>query len=79
MNDKTKATTTNAAALAAASAAAVEPVPPRLGATIVVQAAPGRDLTNNETGLPFVPGEDTPVTVTVTTLRRLADGDLMAV
>ena len=44
---------------------------------IHVRVAEGHSLINNETGLDFEPGVDTLQTVTVTTLRRLADGDLV--
>lgn len=53
--------------------------PPRLGELIHVQVAEGLSLVNNETGQDFAPGVATQQTVTVTTLRRLADGDLMRV
>jgi len=46
---------------------------------IQVQVADGLELINNETGLDFEPGTPTLQTVTVTTLRRLADGDLVRV
>jgi hypothetical protein len=49
--------------------------PPALGTSVNVKVAPGVVLLNNETGAHFVPGVATPVTVTVTVLRRLADGD----
>lgn len=52
---------------------------PRLGEMIHVQVADGMSLVNNETGLDFEPGVATMQTVTVTTLRRLADGDLVRV
>lgn len=53
--------------------------PPRLGELIHVQVPVGLSLINNETGQDFEPGVATPQTVTVTTLRRLADGDLLRV
>jgi len=53
--------------------------PPRLGELIQVQVADGLELVNNETGLDFEPGTPTLQTVTVTTLRRLKDGDLVRV
>jgi hypothetical protein len=61
----------------AASTPAEEQPSPRLGEVIQVQVADGLTLINNENGNDFVPGEATPQTVTVTTLRRLADGDLI--
>lgn len=63
----------------AAITAAEEQPSPRLGEVIQVQVADGLSLTNNETGNDFVPGEATSQTVTVTTLRRLADDDLIRV
>jgi hypothetical protein len=56
-----------------------EPAAPALGATCLVKVAAGVVLMNNETGTHFVPEVDTPVTVTVTLLRRLQDGDLTLV
>lgn len=58
-------------------AAAATQAPPRLGELIHVQVAAGLALVNNETGFDFEPGVSTLQTVTVTTLRRLADGDLV--
>lgn len=52
---------------------------PRLGELIHVQVADGLELINNETGKDFEPGVPTLQTVTVTTLRRLQDGDLVRV
>jgi len=72
---KTDAKTTDAVA----DTATVTPTPPRLGEMIQVQVADGLSLINNETGLDFEPGVPTLQTVTVTTLRRLADGDLVRV
>lgn len=51
--------------------------PPRLGTEITVCVADGLVLVNNETGQDFAPGVPTAQTVTVTTLRRLQDGDLV--
>lgn len=48
----------------------------RLGDLISVKAPEGTVLRNRESGGNFEPGVATPQTVTVTTLRRLADGDL---
>lgn len=48
----------------------------RLGDSISVKVAEGVALINRESGGRFEPGVATPQTVTVTTLRRLADGDL---
>ncbi|HCY15617.1 MAG: hypothetical protein A2Z93_06160 [Curvibacter sp. GWA2_64_110] len=53
--------------------------PPRLGEVIHVRVAEGLSLINNETGQDFEPGVATLQTVTVTTLRRLADGDLVRI
>lgn len=50
---------------------------PALGCLIHVTVAPGAMLRNDETGARFEPGVVTSQTVTVTTLRRLADGDLL--
>lgn len=52
---------------------------PRLGETVLVQAVPGARLINNETGGLIATDRPTPQTVTVTMLRRLADGDLVLV
>ena len=52
---------------------------PPLGQTCVVRVGDGLLLTNTETGAHFAPGEATSQTVTTTTLRRLADGDLVLV
>lgn len=52
---------------------------PALGSTGMVRVAAGVVLVNNETGAHFEPGVDTPVTVTVTLLRRLQDGDVALV
>ena len=65
-------------------AAAIEPgvAPQRtavLGSTCTVRVGDGLLLTNTETGAHFAPGEATSQTVTTTTLRRLADGDLVLV
>lgn len=49
---------------------------PRLGELVHVVVPEGAQLINNETGGFFTPGEPTPQTVTLTTLRRLVDGDL---
>jgi hypothetical protein len=59
------------------SAPAESRQPPRLGEVIHVRVAEGLSLINNETGQDFEPGVATLQTVTVTTLRRLADGDLV--
>ena len=63
----------------APAAPAVPAGPPVLGTQIVVRMPEGGRLINNETGAWFVPGADTPQTVTTTTLRRLADLDLVQV
>ncbi len=52
---------------------------PALGSTCTVRVADGLTLINNETGVPFAPGEPTSQTCTLTLLRRLADGDLVRV
>lgn len=65
---------------ATSSPVAVQPKsPPTLGSTCVVQVADGLTLMNNETGVHFIGGEPTSQTVTLTLLRRLADGDLVLV
>lgn len=77
-------------ATAAPATVAATPVPtrapapaerphPRLGETAQVQAVPGVRLINNETGGLIAHDRPTPQTVTVTLLRRLADGDLVLV
>ena len=77
---KTSPTATPAAAAApAASTAAAPAEPPRLGTQINVKPAAGLQLMNNETGLEFAPDSPTEQTVTITTLKRLADGDLIRV
>lgn len=58
-------------------APAALPALPALGTRVTVRVPDGLHLVNNETGQYFTPGEPTVVTVTVTTLRRLADGDLV--
>lgn len=52
---------------------------PALGATCIVRVGSGVVLMNNDTGGNFTPETDTPVNVTVTTLRRIEDGDLRLV
>lgn len=59
--------------------AAINQETPRLGELIHVQVADGLELINNETGKDFEAGVPTLQTVTVTTLRRLQDGDLVRV
>ena len=71
-----------AAATEAEPAAPASPPPvqaPALGTACTVRVAAGIDLINNDTGTLFVPEQDTPVTCTVTLLRRLRDGDLTLV
>lgn len=51
--------------------------PLQLGQAVVVELAPGMALRNCETGAPFAPGTPTSQRVTVTLLKRLADGDLV--
>lgn len=50
---------------------------PALGSTCSVRVGDGLLLMNLETGAHFAAGEPTSQTVTTTTLRRLADGDLV--
>ena len=69
-------TTADVAAVATSAPAAALPA---LGSTCTVRVADGLLLTNNETGGRFAPGEATSQTVTITTLRRLVDGDLVLV
>ncbi|MNX34290.1 hypothetical protein D3C86_645330 [compost metagenome] len=64
------------AAATSAKAAKAESRPPRLGELVHVVVAEGVLLKNNETGGYFTAGVRTPQAVTVTTLRRLKDGDL---
>lgn len=61
------------------SSAPASRVMPALGSTCNVRVAAGIVLMNNETGIRFEPEKDTPVTVTITLLRRLQDGDLTLV
>lgn len=68
----------------AGAAAAPAPAPkaqamPALGTSCTVRVAAGVVLMNNETGARFEPEVDTPVTVTITLLRRLQDGDVTLV
>lgn len=75
---KTEKTQPAAEAPAPAPAAvAIEPAMPRIGALVFVQPIPGRKVWNTEVGAFFAEGERTPQTVTVTTHRRLLDGDLL--
>ncbi len=48
-----------------------------MGTQVLVRLADGGMLRNNESKGWFEPGTPTPQTVTVTLLRRLADGDLV--
>lgn len=52
-------------------------VRPRIGEMVYVQPVPGRKVINTEVGTFFPEGVATPQLVTVTTLRRLDDGDLI--
>lgn len=52
---------------------------PALGSTCSVRVAAGVVLRNNDTGALFEPEVDTPVTTTVTLLRRIQDGDVTLV
>lgn len=72
-----EATAAPAAEPSAAPAASATAPTPRLGEKLSVVVAPLCLLMNNETGKHFVAGEATEVLVTVNTLRRLADGDLL--
>jgi hypothetical protein len=86
-NDTSKMTYPDAVAAVAAGSIGIDEAkrlsdpapPPALGSTCAVQVAPGLTLMNNETGAYFLPGEPTAQTVTLTLLRRLADGDLVQV
>jgi len=53
--------------------------PPALGTQVLVKVASGCMLVNNETNAYFEPDVATPVTVTITLLRRLQDGDVTLV
>jgi hypothetical protein len=68
-----------AAVAAVATAKPAERIALRLGTTVTVKVAEGVQLVNNETGHDFEPGQPAQVTVTVTMLRRLQDGDLVLV
>jgi hypothetical protein len=70
---------TNEGSIDAVATPPVYDVPPRLGETITVVVAEGHALINNETGSEFAAGVPTSQVVTITTLRRLADGDLVRV
>jgi hypothetical protein len=74
MASKLPATTDNTAAAKPAKL----PMP-ALGATCIVRVAKGVVLMNNDTGTHFKPETDTPVNVTLTTRRRIEDGDLQLV
>ncbi len=65
--------------VALSDALAAVPPPCSIGQLVRVQCPAGRVLINNEIGALFAPGVPTPQTVTPTTLRRLADGDLLLV
>ena len=73
IDSKTNETTAAAAFVSTAAR------PPVLGALVQVRVASGARLVNNETGVLFEDGAVTPQVVTVTTLRRLQDGDLVLV
>lgn len=71
-------TPTDAAPAADAATTSNAPAQPlRMGDTVLVLAAPGVVLINNESGGYIPTGVPTPQTVTVTLLRRLQDGDLV--
>lgn len=78
-NDKAVQADTTTTTEGAADAAPAELARPRLGELIAVKVAEGHCLVNNETGTDFAPDTATYQTVTVTTLRRLDDGDLVRV
>ena len=63
----------------AASTAPATRAMPALGSTCNVRVAAGAVLRNNDTGAYFEPEVDTPVTVPVTLLRRIQDGDVTLV
>ena len=73
--DATTTTGTTADAAPAAPMQATQAL--RLGNTVMVKLAPGAMLRNTETGGWFEVDTPMPQTVTVTLLRRLADGDLV--
>ena len=52
------------------------PAPLSMGQQVRVMVAPGVELLNNEIGVTFAADVATLQTVSVTLLRRLADGDL---
>jgi hypothetical protein len=70
---KTQETTTKPATVTQ------EATQPALGSVVTVVCPDGAVLRNNETGGLFEPGKPTDQVVTVTLLRRLADGDLILV
>lgn len=78
-NDTPEKTTPALAAASADAAPTAIDALPALGSTANVKVAPGMKLVNNDTGTFFEDGVATPITVTITTLRRLADGDLTLV
>lgn len=73
----TSTTTTSPTADAAPAAPMQATQALRLGNTVMVKLAPGAMLRNTETGGWFEADTPMPQTVTVTLLRRLADGDLV--
>lgn len=78
------ADTTLEVPVAAPAAAVAQPqsaprIALRLGSAVTVKLADGVSLHNNEAGVDFAPGQPVQVTVTVTMLRRLQDGDLVLV
>lgn len=79
-DNKTEPTETAAAgAVAAASPAPASAKALVMGELVKVQPASGAKLINNDTGQFFSDTEPAWVYVTVTLLRRLADGDLVLV
>jgi hypothetical protein len=63
----------------AAAAPVADRPSPRLGEVITVKVGEGLSLLNNETGQDFLPDTETSQTVSVVTLRRLQDGDLVRI
>lgn len=78
----TKTTAATSAATAASTSSsdqfdqAARPIRPALNTIANFKVAEGVSLINSETGTYFESGVATPQLVTVTTLRRLDDGDL---
>ena len=79
MPDTPATTKTPAKTVEAVQAAPATRAMPRLGSTVQVKVPDGLRLINNDTGEHYEAGKPTSALVTVTTLRRLADGDLLEV